>query len=1000
MSKVGSVLVIGGGIAGMQSSLDLADSGYKVYLVEKDSAIGGIMSQLDKTFPTNDCAMCIVSPKLVATGRHPNIEILSYSEVVKLDGEAGNFKVRIRKKPRFIKLTNCTGCGVCSALCPVELANAYNAGLTVKSCIAVRYPQAIPKVSFIDKDYCLGCGLCDQLCEAEAVDYEQREEFIEIEVGSIVLAFGAELFDATIKKELGYGRLANVVTSMEFERILSASGPFDGHVLRPSDGKTPHKIAWLQCVGSRDESIGNSFCSSVCCMYAIKEAIIAQEHNPDIECHVFYMDMRAYGKGFEKYYVNAEKAGIKFTKSRISNVKQKGDGLLIRYQDEKQNIVDEEFDMVVLSIGFQCSEKYKKLSEIFGIELNEFNYCDTKSLEPLKSSREGIFVSGCFKSPKDIPDTVAESSGAASGASALLSSVRNTMTVQKEYPVETEVLGLEPRIGVFICHCGINIGSIVNVPEVVKFARTLPNVVYSEHNLYTCSQDTQEKMKELVKEYDLNRLVVASCTPRTHEPLFQNTIREAGLNFYLFSMANIREHVSWVHRASPEIATEKAKDLVAMAVAKARLQVPIAKIKLKVIQEGIVIGGGIAGMSAALEMAEQGFQTYLIEKSSELGGLANKIKYLSTGEDLASKLEKMRKQIESNEKIKLFLNAEIKEIGGSVANFHATIVSNGTEEQIEAGAIIIATGGAEYVPIEYDYGKDERIITQFQMEERIANKDLKNINNVVMIQCVGSRCEERNYCSRVCCSEALKNAIEVKKSNPKARIIILYRDIRSYGFRELYYREARELGVKFIKFKPETSPVLSYDDGNLIVSIDDEILNKKVMLKPDLLILSTAIVPNVDENLTEQLKLPLDENRFFLEAHTKLRPIDFSSDGIYLCGLAHSPKFIDESITQAKGAVSRACTILSKSEIELEGIIPKINPKLCVGCGICVEDCPFEALSLMPYGKKMISVNNPSKCHGCGICASSCPRGASELIHFDDSEIFSQIESIRIKKIA
>ncbi len=993
--KVGAVLVVGGGIAGMQSSLDLADSGFKVYLVEKDSAIGGIMSRLDKTFPTNDCAMCIVSPKLVATGRHPNISIISYSEVVGVDGEAGNFKVRIRKKPRYINLENCTGCGVCSSFCPLDVPNDYNAELNTESCVAVRYPQAIPKVAAIDKDACLGCGLCFQMCEADAINYEQKEEIIEINVGSIILTLGADIFNPEVKKEYGYGRFPNVVSSIEFERILSASGPFDGHVLRPDDGKTPKKIAWIQCVGSRDFSIGNPYCSSVCCMYAIKEAIIAREHNPDIECQIFYMDIRAFGKGFEKYYVNAEKAGIKFTKTRISKITQKGDFLQLRYEDEKNNFVDDEFDMVVLSSGFECKERHKELSEIFGINLNVFNFCETNTFEPIKSSREGIYVSGTFRSPKDVPDTVAESSAAASGASSLLSTERNTLTVIKEYPPEINVEGLEPRVGVFVCHCGINIGSIVNVPEVIEFAKTLPYVILADHNLYTCSQDTQEKMKELIIEHKLNRIVVSSCTPRTHEPLFQNTIREVGLNSYLFSMANIREHVSWVHRNVPKDATEKAKDLVAMAVAKAVLQEPIADLSVKVIQKAIVIGGGIAGMTAANELSKQGYQTYLLEKSSELGGLSNKIRNLITNENLPSHLESLKKQIESNDKIKLFLNAEIKEIGGSIGNYSATINSNGKTENIEAGAIIIATGGKEYVPTEFNYGNDERILLQLELEEKINNNELKNINNIVMIQCVGSRCEERNYCSRVCCTEALKNAIALKKINPKMNITILNRDIRSYGFKEIYYRDARDLGVKFIKFNNDEKPLLNYDDDKKInISIFDHTFERTIIFKPDLLILSSAIIPNVDENLVEQLKLPLDENKFFLEAHTKLRPIDFSTDGIFLCGLAHSPKFIEESIIQAQGAVSRACTILSEDSIEIEGIKPRINPQICVGCGICVEECPFDALSLQSYGKKKISVINIAKCHGCGICASSCPRGASELIHFNDSEIITQIESL------
>ncbi|NVM28718.1 MAG: CoB--CoM heterodisulfide reductase iron-sulfur subunit A family protein [Candidatus Helarchaeota archaeon] len=993
MSKLGSVLVVGGGIAGMQASLDLANSGFKVYILEKLTAIGGIMSQLDKTFPTNDCAMCIMAPKLVSTGRHHNIEVITYSEIQKVEGEAGNFEVTILQKPRYIDTTKCTGCASCELICPIEVINDYDAGLRERSCIYVRYPQAIPKVSAIDKDFCLGCGLCSQLCEAEAIDYTQSEKELKLNVGSIILAIGAEPTDPKIKKSYGYGRLPNVLTSLEFERLLSASGPFDGHVLKPSDGMPPKKIAWLNCLGSRDESIGKNYCSSVCCMYSVKEAIIAREHDPNIEPHIFFMDMRAFGKGFEKYYVNAGKInGVKFTRARVSQIKQHGDALQIRFEDENGDIIDENFDMIVLSIGFSCPEEYKKLEEIFGVKLNEYNFIDTGTFAPLRTSKEGIFVCGTLKSPKDIPDTVAEASGAAAEASSLLATQRNTLTVQKEYPPETDISEEEPRVGVFICHCGINIGAVVNVPEVVEFAKTLPNVVHAERNLYTCSPDTQEKIKKIIKEKNINRVVVASCSPRTHEPLFQNTIREAGLNFYLFSMANIREHCSWVHRSDPVGATAKAKYLVAMAAGKAALQEPIYNVYVKMTQSGIVIGGGIAGMTAALEIARQGFQAYLIEKSSELGGLVNKIKYLADGTSPASCIELLKNQLNSNEKIKVFLDAKIDEIGGSVGSFSATVTSRGETEQIEAGIIIVATGGTEYLPTEYNYGKDERVLTQSELEERIFNKDLKNIKNVVMIQCVGSRCEERNYCSRVCCAEALKNAIALKEADSGINVYILNKDIRSYGFREFLYRRARELGVKFIRFDDENEPVLEHKDSKLVLYIKDKILGRKLALKPGLLILSSAILPNIDKDLNTQLKIPLDENEFFLEAHMKLRPLDFANDGIFLCGLAHSPKFIDETIAQAKGAVSRACTFLSKEEIELEGIYARVDQEKCLGCGLCESVCPYEAMALEKTEAGKRANNNKANCKGCGTCASSCPQRAISMPHFTDGEIISQVK--------
>ncbi|NVM28711.1 MAG: CoB--CoM heterodisulfide reductase iron-sulfur subunit A family protein [Candidatus Helarchaeota archaeon] len=1000
MTKVGSVLVVGGGISGMHASLELADSGFKVYLVEKLTSIGGIMSQLDKCCIENMeklTAIGGIMNYLISIERHPHVSILSYSEVVKVEGTAGNFKVTIKKNPRFIDLSKCTGCGICSLSCPIEIPNEYDAELRTKSCISMRYSHPLLSTFSINKEFCLGCGFCAKSCEVKAIDFNQREEIIEINVGSIILALGAETFNPTLKKVYGYRKFPNIITSVEFERILSPSGPFDGHILRPYDGKPAKKIAWLQCIGSRDISIGHNYCSSVCCMYAIKEALLAKEYNPDIQCYIFNMDIRASGKGFEKYFTNAGKMGIKFSKTRVTTIKQKGEKLEIRYQDANQNIIDEEFDLVVLSVGFACSDQYKELSQVFGIKLNDYNFCDTTVLEPVKTSKEGIFVCGTFKSPKDIPATVAEASAAASSASTLLSSERNTLITPEEHPIEINVSELKPRIGVFICHCGINIGSFVNIKEIVAFTKTLPNVICAEDNLIACSQDGQNRIKEIIKEKNLNRLVIAACTPRTHEPLFQNTIREAGLNFYLLSMANIREHVSWVHQLDPQSAIEKAKDLVAMAVAKAGLQEPLYNYKVKIVQAGIIIGGGIAGMTAALELANQGFKAYLLEKSSELGGIANKIKFLASGEDLASHLEMLKNQINSNEKIEVFLNTEINEIGGSLGQFSATVTSNGHIEQIKAGTIIIATGGKEYTPIEYNYGKDDRVLTQIELEERIFNKNLENIKNVVMIQCIGTKCEERNYCSKICCFEAQKNAIAAKNLNPEIDIYILCRETRTCGFREEYYRKVRELGVKFIRFTLDNQPILNYENNNIIISVFDNIFQKIVKIKTDLLILSAGILPNVDENLINQLRLPLDESQFFLETHTKLRPLDSPEDGIFICGFAHSPKFIDETIIQAKGAVSRACSYLSKEEIELEGIKPRINPNICIGCGICTEVCPFNALSIVNRGEKKISAIDPIKCHGCGVCASFCPRGASELVHFTDSEIMSQIESITMK---
>ncbi|MFX0019259.1 MAG: FAD-dependent oxidoreductase [Promethearchaeota archaeon] len=1010
-NKVGAVLVLGGGIAGIQTSLDLAELGFKVFLVESSSAIGGIMSQLDKTFPTNDCAMCILSPKLVEVGRHPNIQIITQAEIEKVEGTVGNFNVMLKKYPRYINEDKCTGCGLCSSWCPIETLSEYDEGLRKRKSIYIKYPQAIPKLPSIDRTICLGCRLCEYICEARAIDFAQKEELIPLNVGSIIIAQGSTLYNPLSLKQYGYGRFPNVITSSEFERILSASGPFIGHVLRPSDGKVPEKLAWIQCIGSRDRRIGNDYCSAVCCMYAIKEAIIAKEHESDIDCHIFFIDIRAYGKGFEEYYQRAQELGIKFLRGKIALIDENPHtkNLIIAYENtETGKVLIENFDMVVLSIGLQPSNSIIDLSKKLGVNLNKYNFYYTNIFNPMETNKPGIFVCGTCSGPKDIPETVAEASGAAGKVSSLLSTERNTLTTIKEYPPEVPIENQEARIGVFICHCGINIGGIVNVPEVVEFTKTLPNVVYTEENLYTCSQDTQDKIKQIIKEHKLNRIVVASCTPRTHESLFHNTIREAGLNPYLFELTNIREQCSWVHMSKPEDATEKAKDLVAMNVSKAELLEPIYETSVEVTNSGLVIGGGIAGMNAALELANQDFDVYLIEKEKELGGFVRKIHYLLEGGDPQEYLGKLINQILNHDKIKIFTNATIEDIQGFVGNFLITVNQNGEKKQLDSGVIIVATGGTEYIPMEYMYGKDERILTQQELEQKIVLNEV-DAKTVVMIQCVGSRNEKRPNCNRICCSVALKNALKLKEKYPNINICILYRDVRTYGFKEDYYREAREKGVIFIRYDEKLEPEVNIINSKLMVTVNDSCLNEQIVIKPDLIVLSAAFLPTENKELSQMLKVPLEQNGFFLEAHVKLRPLDFATDGIFLCGTAQWPKFINETIAQAKGAAARAGTILSKDKMKIIGSTAEIEEEKCIGCGECRDTCIYDAIevietisefkaildsvvpsvSLIRYKSRIL----PALCKGCGSCEGVCPVGAISLKHFTNQQLTAMVQA-------
>ena len=911
----------------------------------------------------------------------------------------------------------CMACGACAVVCPtgaVDLAKVsarpvrpvgadYDAGLVARSSIYIPYQQAIPKVPVIDRSTCMhflkpaevdACRACESACPAGAIDYTQEDEMVDLQVGAVVLAPGFCLYDAAEKLEMGYAWSPDVVTSLQFERILSASGPYEGQVLRPSNGEHAKQIAFLQCIGSRDED--HDYCSSVCCMYATKEAIIAMEHQPGLECSIFFMDLRAFGKGFDAYYERAKELGVRFVRCRPSSVEQieGSDDLRVKYVDEEGHTASADFDLVVLSVGLKPPEEAKELADKFGIELDGYGFASTKAISPVVTSRDGVYVCGPFSEPKDIPETVTDASGAAAQAMSLLAEGRHTLVTQKVYPPEKDITGQRPRIGVFVCHCGRNIGGVVNVPETAEFAQSLPDVVYAEHNLYTCSSDTQVKIRELIKEHDLNRVIVASCTPRTHEPLFRDTVREAGLNPYLFEMANIRDQCSWVHMHEPATATEKAKDLVKMAVAKARLLEPLYITPVPVTSVALVIGGGVAGISAALNMADQGFPVHLVERAPELGGNMRHIHYLlNEEEDPQSELEKLVSRIEAHPNVTVWLGSNVARVDGFVGNFASTILRDDEENVVEHGIIIVATGATEYVPTEYLYGSDERVITQRQLEERLASGEL-GAKRVVMVQCVGSREDGRMYCSRVCCSQAIKNALKIKAEHPGTEVFVLYRDVRAYGFREKYYTEARRQGVRFVRYEPENKPSITADPERLRVEAFDPILQTTLAIDADLVVLAPAVVPHEDAaDVAQMLKVPLTSEGFFLEAHMKLRPVDFSADGVFLAGLAHAPKGIDESIAQAQATAARAATILSKDEYTPEAIIACVDEEICAGCGLCASVCSYDAPEIVTVRGRRVSRINQALCKGCGACASACPSGAIQQLGFRPKQIAEMVSA-------
>jgi heterodisulfide reductase subunit A len=1010
--KIGAVMVVGGGVTGIQAALDLANSGYFVYLIEKSGAIGGAMAQLDKTFPTDDCSMCIIAPKLVECGRNPNIRIMTLSEIAGVSGTAGNFTVTVKEQPRYVDLDRCISCGICADKCPKKVPDTYNAGTGWRKAVFLKYPQAVPLKYQIDSENCLqlkkagSCGLCETVCDAGAINFADTEKLHTFSVGALVLAPGFEPFDPESAGIWGFGKFPNVVTSLQLERYLSATGPTEGNLVRPSDGKPVRRIAFLQCVGSRDENkCGKGYCSSICCMAAIKEASLAKEQMPGLAASIFYMDMRTHGKGFDRYYQKAKtELGVRFVRCRVHGIEPQGKtgDLRLRYINEQGRQVEEYYDLVVLSVGLSTPKHMQDLAELVGIQMTASNFAAASDFSPVTTSKEGVFTCGAFAGPKDIPQSVIEGSAAAAAVSQFLAPVRGEIVQISDSLSERDVLAEAPRIGVFICHCGSNIAGLVDVVAVERFAATLADVVHVQRNVFACAEDTQQVLINAIKEKGLNRIVIAACTPRTHEHLFRATLRAAGLNEYLMEIANIRNHNSWVHPGSPQLATTKACDLVRMAVAKVASSVPLAPITVPIVQKGLVIGGGLAGLTAALSLADQGFHVHLVEKTNKLGGNSLNLKHTYTGEHVPMKVAKLIDRVLVNDKIILHSETVVSGVEGYVGNFRTTLKNaNGRSRVVEHGVGIVATGGKIHLPDEYGYNTIQRVVTSIEFDKLHDLKEthVKRGRSFVFIQCVGSREEDRMYCSKVCCTHSVQSAIELKREDSTRNVYILYRDMRTYGERESLYKKARQMGVVFINYELHGKPRVTANGKSIDVELWDHVLHRPLLIKADMVILAAAIVANRDaENLARLYKIPLEQNGFFLEAHSKLRPIDFTTEGMFVAGLAHYPKPVDESVAQALAASARAATILSRKEVVLDAVTARVDPVFCDGCGLCLDVCPYHAITLVEKEAKgdqpvKIVAINQAQCKGCGLCQGTCPKRGVAVAGFTMDQLRDQVRA-------
>ncbi len=1023
----GAVLVVGGGVGGMRAAVDLAEAGLKVYLVESLPWLGGRVAQLGYMFPTHDCVLCrgssdhgygctrpSISPAFLDFNLHPNIEILVNTDLIRVEGQAGDFTVTVRRRPTYVDPRRCINCSLCTALCPVDLPSPFEAGLAARKAIYKMSPRALPDAYVVDKvPRCDTCRRCESVCPTGAVDLDQQVQEIDLDVGAIILSVGYALSDPSEYSELGYGRFPNVIHSMQYERLVSRSGPTEGIVMRPSDGKIPQRIAWLQCVGSRDEKY--PYCSSICCMYSTKEAMLAKERIKDVHCQIFMMDERAFNKEFNAYYEQARNEyQVEYTRCRVQQVREdpQTHDLILRYPDEDGRFREERFDLVVLSVGARPPSDAADLAQVLGVQLNPYGFCETDKFAPLQASKPGIYVCGTFSSPKEIAETIIDAAGAAGDVMRLMRRHLGKLPSSREYPFlwqpdglppERDVSGELPRVGVFICRCYPTMDGVVDVDALAGYARTLPDVVYARTVDYGCLEEGLAAIQADIKAYGLNRVLVAACSHRTHEPLFQKVTRKAGLNPYLMEMVNLREHCAWVHVDNPAGATRKAKEMVRMGVARVRKAEAVHKLAVRPVPRALVIGGGIAGMVAALNIADAGYDVTLIERESELGGNLRHVYYVAEGQNPQRLLRDVVNRVIGHERIQVMLRTEIVSQSGFVGAFRSVLrtrrreSSTPVEVEVEHAVTIVATGGQEWRGDVYLLGQDPRVITSLELEDIITHQpeQITGLKQAVFIQCVRGP-GEVEYCSRICCTNTMKNATRLKLLNPDCQVVVLYKDIITYGFREVYYTEARRRGVIFMRYDDERPPTLHRVGDDLELVVWDTSLQQEIILRPDLLTLSMAIEPSTDtEKLARILGVELSGEGFFMEAHLKMRPVDFVKEGVFFCGMAHYPKFIDETITNAQAAAGRALTILAKDQLFYGGVVASVDQQRCVGCLTCVRTCPFTIPRVryedVGVGRiKGAAYIDPSLCQGCGTCVGECPAKAIQLATYRDEQIMAQ----------
>ncbi len=1013
----------------MRAAIDLADAGLHAFLIEQTSCLGGRVAQLGYMFPQHDCVLCrgtpdhgygctrpSISPAYITHNQHPNITIMPNTNVTDVEGQAGDFTISLREEPRYVDETRCVGCARCAEVCPVERIDHYQQGMAKRKAAYKVAARAIPDTYVIERGpYCDDCRRCVEVCPSQAINLDEQPRLHTIEVGAIILALGFQVYDPTEMAELGYGRFPNVLHAMQYERLASRSGPTEGAVVRPSDGKRPRSIAWLQCIGSRDSTY--QYCSSICCMYATKEAILAKERlGAAVDCSIFMMDERAFNKEYSFYFSRArEERDIEYIRCRVSAIHEdpQTHNLNLSFSTPDGQLRTRPYDMVVLATGLQPPDTAQQLSSILGIELNDYGFCETDKFTPLQTSRPGVFVCGAFSSPKEIAETIIDASGAAAEAMRLLNDQLNTHSYSREWPFlsaaafppERDISGETPRIGVFTCNCGKTISEVIDTDGLAVWAGKLPNVTTHASTDFACFPEALEHIKHRIEADQLNRIIVAGCSSRTHESLFQQAMRQMGLNPYLLEMVNLKEQCSRVHQTQPALANRKARELVRMAVGRVQEARPVHKDKHRCRPSALIIGGGIAGMTAALAIGDSGYDVHLVERQEMLGGNLLQLYYVAEGYQPQRLLRDTVNRVRSHQRITTHTRTEVVRHWGHVGYFRAilrTTYANGLteEQQIEHGITIVATGGREahYHPLL----KLPQVVTQRQLEEKIihAPEEIAALQEIVMIQCVRPE-GVAEYCSRVCCTNTMKNAIRLKLFNPNCRVTVLYKNIVTYGFREEYYTEARRHGVVFVRYTDDNPPEVIQEGDRLLVRIWDPSLKRQINLPADLVPVSMAVepAPGTDE-LARMLRVPLSTEGFFAEAQIKLRPMDFMREGIFLAGMAHYPRFVEESISHALAAAARAMPLLSQQSLYLGGVVARVDPDACAGCLTCTRVCPFSIPQIIADPERTgvgglggAAYIDPTECQGCGTCTGECPANAIQLVHYTDDQMMLRSSS-------